>query len=111
MRVPAAESGRGFGGSGLTEAGVSTQLIPVSSELRARAFERVDAGLNAESGIPNFLEVVGAEVLARRESIAMRGALDEARAVLAQLRAGYEARSAALGGDTAQLEETRAGPP
>lgn len=70
--------------------------VPVSAVLRAKAFERRDAELNIESGLPALLTVITREVLERRTEAAAGFAVAEAATALRQLRAPLEAEARAF---------------
>jgi hypothetical protein len=56
----------------LAKAGVVASVIPVSSTLRLRAAQRDDAALNAESGFPDLIERLRADVLSAKAAPASR---------------------------------------
>jgi hypothetical protein len=58
----------------LAAAGVPARLVAVSAVLRLRAAGTGDAGLNAESGFPDLVRFLAADVLAKTARWAPRGA-------------------------------------
>lgn len=78
----------------LAPAGITADLVPVSSVVRLLAVERDDPSLERESGIPALHEHIDRVVAGAKDDAARRAAAD-ASSVLAQLRDGYvEERSA-----------------
>jgi hypothetical protein len=74
-----------------------SNVVPVSSRLRAIALSRADLDLNIESGIPALLAMVSQDVVNARRDLAFHFALSEARTVLEQVRMPLEAASQAAG--------------
>ena len=69
----------------LQRAGLEMPIIPLSSAVRFAALEREDRELNAESGFPELLRVLDADVLKKAKSLAATRALQDARSTLEQL--------------------------
>lgn len=69
----------------LQRAGLDMPIIPLSSAVRFAALEREDRELNAESGFPELLRVLDADVLKKAKSLAASRALQDARGTIEQL--------------------------
>jgi hypothetical protein len=56
----------------LSNAGITANIFPVSSTVRARATQATDAALNAESGFPPLLEYLRNEMAGKHEYLSRR---------------------------------------
>ena len=82
-------------------------IVPISSALRGVAFGRKDKALDAESGIPNLLDVLYEHVFERAKAEASLRARNEAAGALDQLIGGFQTELDLLG-DASALNETLA---
>ena len=64
---------------------IAARICPLSSALRSEAFRRMDGDLNIESGYPELLDVIGADVLDPSRDRAASRARAEALFVVEQL--------------------------
>jgi hypothetical protein len=80
----------------LAREGVHAELVPISSMLRARALEREDNELNAESGFPRLAGYLRHGVLGNVERLGARSAANDVLWVVAQLEASFRAEYDAL---------------
>ncbi|GIW20001.1 MAG: dynamin [Chloroflexota bacterium] len=85
----------------LAAAGLEIDVVPVSAVLSRAAAERGDRALADESGCPALLRAIDRRVVAPAREQAVRRALDDLRAVLAQLTPSVRAELALLEDPTA----------
>ena len=78
----------------LRDAGISAELIAVSSTVRWQAVVTADAALNAESGFPALESYLGERVLGQADLLARRSTVHDVVAVTDQLRDGLRAEEA-----------------
>jgi hypothetical protein len=79
----------------LARAGVTTELIPVSSEVRQLALRTKDKALNEESGYPALVGYLRNQVLGQAERLARRATGQDVVGVCEQLTATMRAELAA----------------
>ncbi len=92
----------------LADAGLCVPVLPVSAELRLRAAQTSDRSLNAESGVPQLLSRLRAEVRAKAERLAPHSAAaltrDAVESLVARLRLDdTDPNDAAAAGPTEHL--------
>lgn len=80
----------------LAAAGIRAKLLPLSSSLRSEAFLRRDSDINAESGYPDLLAVVGDTILDPSRALASARATAEALFVTDLLLGEIQPELAAL---------------
>jgi hypothetical protein len=80
----------------LRDAGVEADILPLSSTLRLAALETDDRELDEESGFPALVDYVQREVIGAAERLAVEGAVNDVRAVVAQLEAQFRTEKSAL---------------
>jgi hypothetical protein len=78
----------------LRDAGISAELIAVSSTVRWQAVVTADAALNAESGFPALESYLGERVLGQADLLARRSTVHDVLAVTDQLRDGLRSEEA-----------------
>ena len=78
----------------LRDAGISAELIAVSSTVRWQAVVTADAALNVESGFPALESYLGERVLGQADLLARRSTVHDVVAVTDQLRDGLRAEEA-----------------
>jgi hypothetical protein len=81
----------------LQNAGVSMEILPVSSVLRREARESDDATLDAESGFPALLDALRGEIVGDGSRRGVVVVCDELYGVLDQLSAQFRSEEQALG--------------
>lgn len=80
----------------LAQAGLELDVVPVSAALAGVAVERGDPRLADESGVPTLLAAIEERVIGPARAQTVRRALDEVRAILAQLMPSLRAELALL---------------
>ncbi|HAP78297.1 MAG TPA: hypothetical protein DCR14_19715 [Acidimicrobiaceae bacterium] len=80
----------------LARQGVDIPIVPVSSSLRTAALSRKDRELNDASRVPELVQRLGADVVAPAKANAAARSVADARAIIAQVDAGYRAEKAAI---------------
>lgn len=80
----------------LQHAGLDLPLIPVSSRLRDIAISRQDTELHTESGFPELVRHLRADVVGRARVLAARTVANDVLAVTDNLRAAWQPELAAL---------------
>ncbi|HWP64248.1 MAG TPA: dynamin family protein [Candidatus Binatia bacterium] len=85
----------------LARAGLDIEVVPVSAVLSRAAAERRDPELADESGCPALLRAIDRQVVAPARNLAIGRAIDDLRAVLAQLTPTVRAELALLEDPTA----------
>jgi hypothetical protein len=85
----------------LAAAGVPARLVAVSAALRLRAASAGDAGLNAESGFPDLVRFLAADVLAKGTRWAPRAAAAMVGGALEELAAPLRAERSTVDSDYA----------
>jgi uncharacterized membrane-anchored protein YhcB (DUF1043 family) len=81
----------------LTDAGVSVQILPVSSVLRRQASESGDASLDEESGVPALLDALRSEIVGDGSRRGVVAVCDELYGILDQLAAQFRSEEKAIG--------------
>lgn len=84
----------------LAREGITVPIVPVSSALRTAALARKDRELNDESHLPELVQRLGTEVVAPAKASAAARSVADARAIIAQVTAGYTAERAAVDGSS-----------
>ena len=80
----------------LAREGIDIPVVPVSSSLRAAALVRKDRTLNDASRLPELVQRLGNDVVAPAKANATARSVADARAIVAQVNAGYRAERAAV---------------
>ncbi|HEX6312686.1 MAG TPA: dynamin family protein [Acidimicrobiia bacterium] len=80
----------------LRDAGVTAEILPLSSTLRLAALETDDRELDEESGFPALIDYVQREVIGAAEHLAVNAAVNDVRAVVDQLEGQFRTEKAAL---------------
>ncbi len=80
----------------LDDAGITAEILPLSSTLRLQALEADDRELDDESGFPVLVDYVKRKVIGAAEQLAVNAAVNDALAVVHQLNAQFRTEKSAL---------------
>jgi hypothetical protein len=80
----------------LTRAGIEMPILPVSAALRDAAIEADSGPLHQESGFPQLVDLLQADVLAHAEGLSIRAAVGDMLSVVGQLESQFAGEHATL---------------